>query len=66
LIIFCGRVGRPLRGEAVAKLVDLALRMPQKRLAIPIVGSMPALRRFAVLFEERFTSTIEKSLAHSV
>jgi putative transposase len=50
--------------EAVEKLVYLALRNLQKKWTMPIVGWKPALSQFAILFEERFPSTIEKTLTH--
>ena len=52
--------------EAVEKLVYLALRNLQKKWTMPIVGWKPALSQFAILFEERFPSTIEKALTHFV
>ena len=52
--------------EAVEKLVYLALRNLQKKLTMPIKGWKAALNQFAILFEERFPSTVERALTHFV
>lgn len=50
--------------EAVEKLVYLALRNLAKKWTMPITGWKAALNQFAILFEERFPSSVEKALTH--
>ena len=52
--------------EAVEKLVYLALRNLSKKWTMPILGWKAALNQFAVLFEDRFPSTLEPSVPHFV
>ena len=48
--------------EAVEKLVYLALRNLAKKWTMPIKGWKAALNQFAILFEDRFPSTVERAL----
>jgi putative transposase len=50
--------------EAVEKLVYLALRNLQAKWTMPIKGWKAALNQFAILFEERFPSRVERALTH--
>jgi hypothetical protein len=50
--------------EAVEKLVYLALRNLEKKWTMPLKGWKAALNQFAILFEERFPSTVERALTH--
>lgn len=52
--------------EAVEKLVYLALRNLSKRWTQPITGWKAALNQFAILFEDRFPSTLERSFTHFI
>jgi putative transposase len=50
--------------EAVEKLVYLALRNLEKKWTMPIKGWKAALNQFAILFEQRFPSSLERALTH--
>jgi len=50
--------------EAVEKLVYLALRNLEKKWTMPIKGWKAALNQFAILFEERFPSSVERAFTH--
>lgn len=50
--------------EAVEKLVYLALRNLSKKWTMPICGWKAALNQFAILFEDRFPSTLEHTRTH--
>jgi putative transposase len=52
--------------EAVEKLVYLALRNLEKKWTMPMTGWKAALNQFAILFEERFPSSVERALTHFV
>jgi putative transposase len=52
--------------EAVEKLVYLALRNLEKKWTMPMKGWKAALNQFAILFEERFPSSVERALTHFV
>jgi putative transposase len=50
--------------EAVEKLIYLALRNLATKWTMPIKGWKAALNQFAILFEERFPSSVERALTH--
>ena len=52
--------------EAVEKLVYLALRNLEKKWTMPIKGWKAALNQFAILFDERFPSMVERALTHFI